>query len=69
MVTFSSFPLVWVSKLQTEIALYTIHSEYVVLYHSVGELLPLKSLVKELIDNLGIDSEKLKFVSSCTIYE
>ena len=69
MVTFSSFPLLGVSKLQTEIALYTIHSEYVALYHSVGELLPLKSLVKEVIDNLGIDSEKLKFVSSSTIYE
>ena len=32
-------------------------------------LLPLKSLIKEVIDNLGIDSEKLKFVSSSTIYE
>ena len=37
--------------------------------HSVKALLPLKSLIKEVIDNLGIDSEKLKFVSSSTIYE
>ena len=37
--------------------------------HSVRALLPLKSLIKEVIDNLGIDSEKLKFVSSSTIYE
>ena len=29
----------------------------------------MKSLIKEVIDNLGIDSEKLKFVSSYTIYE
>ena len=35
----------------------------------VRALLPLKSLIKEVIDNLGIDSEKLKFVSSSTIYE
>ena len=39
------------------------------LYHSVRALLPLKTIIKELIDNLGIDSEKLKFVSSSTIYE
>ena len=29
----------------------------------------MKSLTKEVIDNLGIDSENLKFVSSSTIYE
>ena len=39
------------------------------LSHSVRELLPLKSLIKEVIDNLGIDIENLKFVSSSTIYE
>ena len=68
-VTFSNCPLLWVSKLQTEIALYTLHSEYVALSHSIRALLPLKSLIKEVIYNLGIDSEKLKFVSSSTIYE
>ena len=36
---------------------------------SIRELLPLKSLIKEVIDNLGIDSENFKFVSSTTIYE
>ena len=39
------------------------------LSHSVRELLPLKSLIKEVIDNLGIDSENLKFVSSSTVSE
>ena len=68
-VTFGNFPLLRVSKLQTDIALSTIHSEYVALSHYVRALLPLKSLIKELIDNLGIYSENLKFVSSSTIYE
>ena len=53
-VTFSICPLLWVSKLHTEIALSTLHSEYVALSHSVRALLPLKSLIKEVIDNLGI---------------
>ena len=39
------------------------------LSHSVRALLPLKSLIKEVIDNLGIDNENLKFVSISTIYE
>ena len=39
------------------------------LSHSVRALLPLKIPIKEVIDNLGIDSEKLNFVSSSTIYE
>ena len=57
------------SKIQTAIAICTLHYEYVALSHSVRALLPLKSLIKEVIDNLGIDSENLKFVSSSTIYE
>ena len=57
------------SKIQTEIALSTLHSEYVALSSSIGALLTLKSLIKEGIDNLGIDSENLEFVSSSTIYK
>ena len=68
-VTFSNCPMLWVSKLQTKIALSTLHSKYVALYHSVRALFPLKSLIKEVIDNLGIDNKKLDFVSSSTIYE
>ena len=48
-VTFSNFPLLWVSKLQTEIALSTLHSEYMALSNSVRALLPLKILIKELL--------------------
>ena len=69
MVTFDNCPLLWVSKLQTDISLYTLYSEYVALSHSVRALVPLKSLIKEVIDNLGVYSEKLNFVSSSTIYE
>ena len=57
------------SKLQTEIALSTLHSEYMALSHSVRALLPLEILIEEVIDNLGIDSDKLKFESSSTVYE
>ena len=67
-VTFSNCPIFWVSKLQKKIALSTLHSEYLALSNSIRTLLPLKSLTKEVIDNFGIDSENLKFLSSSTIY-
>ena len=57
------------SKIQTEIALYTLHSEYVALSHSVRALITLKILIKEVIDNLVIYSNKMEFVSSSIIYE
>ena len=50
-------------------SLSTLHSEYVELSNFVRALLPLKSLIKEVIDNLGIDCENLKFVSSSAVYE
>ena len=69
MVTFSNCPLLWVSKVQKEIALYNLHSEYLKLSHSIIALIILKSLIKEVVENLFIGSENLKFVSSSTVYE
>ena len=56
-------------KLQTYIVLYTLHSEYVALYHYVIELIPLGIIIKEVIDNFVMDSYNLKFVSKFTVYE
>ena len=58
-VTVANYPLLWVSKIQTYIFLSTIHSEYVALSYSVRALITLKSLVKEVIESLGIGSKKL----------
>ena len=69
METFPSCPILWVSKIHTKIALSTLHSEYGALSHSVRSVLPLKRIIKEVIENLENDSEKLKCVSSSTIYE
>ena len=68
-VTFSNFPLLWVSKIHTYIYLSTLNYEYEVLSRSIIALIPLKSLIKEVIDNLGIYFEKLNFVSRYTVYE
>ena len=68
-VTFSNCHLLWVSKIQTDISLSTLNPEYMLLSNYVRLLLPLKILTKEVIEKLGINSEKLKFVSISTIYE
>ena len=52
-VNFANCTLLWVSKLQTEISLSTLHYDYVALSHYVRALLPLKSIIKEVIDKLG----------------
>ena len=68
-VTFSNCTILWLSRLHTDIALSTIYSDYVAFSHSVRALIPLKILIKEFIDNLGIYSEKLEFVSSSNVNE
>ena len=52
-ITMANCPLVWVSKLQTEIVLSTLHAKYVALSQNLREFLPLKDLVKEILANTG----------------
>ena len=39
------------------------------LYNFVGDLINLKIIIKEVINNLVVNSENLKFVSRSTVYE
>jgi hypothetical protein len=47
---FEACPIVWTSKLQTQIALSTTEAEYISLYQSLREAIPLMQLVKEIKD-------------------
>ena len=69
MATFSNFPQLWVSNIDTDINLYARHYEYTSLSYSVRDLIPMKGLIKEVIENLGIDSKMLNFFSIYTDYE
>ena len=51
------------------VSISTLHFEYFYLSHYIRYLLHLKSLIKEVIEKLAIDSYKLKFVSSFNFYE
>ena len=69
MVKIDNFPFSWVSNMQIEISLSAVHYGCVALSHSVRNSLPLKIIIKELFDNLGINSQNMKFLSRFTFYE
>ena len=67
LVTLGGTPLLWSSKLQTEIALSTCEAEYIALSTAMRELIPLRRLVKEVAESLKIDRSELTKVS--TVWE
>ena len=46
-ICYANCPLVWCSKLQTEIALLTAEAEYIAMSHALRETIPIQNLVKE----------------------
>lgn len=61
-------PIIWSSKLQTEIALSITEAEYVALSRSLREVLPILSLLKELYSKVFSFNSKLPEVH-CKIFE
>ena len=47
-ICYANCPIVWCSKLQTEIALSTAEAEYIALSHALREAIPLQNLTKEI---------------------
>jgi hypothetical protein len=47
-ITFASYPVLWCSKLQTEIALSTTEAEYIALSQSARDLIPMCDLLQKL---------------------
>ena len=60
-------PIIWCSKLQTEIALSTTESEYIALSQSLRDVLPLMSLLAEL--NSVFPGAKDMPTIHCTVFE
>ena len=66
-IQFMGCPILWVSKLQTEIALSTTEAEYIALSQAMREVIPLMTIIEELSDVLNISKEKPKIF--CTVFE
>ena len=62
-------PLLWVSKLQSEISLSTQESEYVALSSSLRDVVAIKELISVVVDAIGLDKTKLKVVTRSKAFE
>jgi hypothetical protein len=55
---YAGCPLVWVSKLQAEVALSTTEKEYIALSQAMRELIPLLGLLEELTPALQLNKNQ-----------
>ena len=66
-ILFANCPIIWTSKLQTEITLSTTESEYVALSQSLRDVIPLLALLRELKQKT--DHESTIPTIHCTVHE
>ena len=66
-ITFAGCPILWSSKLQTEITLSTTEAEYVALSQAMREVLPIMDLMKELACVMNSNISKPNFY--CQVFE
>jgi hypothetical protein len=57
-------PVLWITRLQTKIALSTMESEYVALSTAMRDLIPLKAAVSERASGMGLENEKIVTIKS-----
>ena len=67
-ITLHGFPVIWQSKLQSEITLSTVAAEYVAFSMAMRELVPMRRLLQEISDKVSLPSLKNSLVRS-TIFE
>ena len=67
-ITLGGCPLVWVSRLQKEIALSTAEAEYIAMSQAMRDLLPMRAQFKELVTGLKLDAIRATSFKS-TVFE
>jgi hypothetical protein len=65
--SFGEVPVIWKSKLQTEIAVSTMQAEYISLSEGMRELIPLKRQIEEICDVLNIVRDPS--IQICRVHE
>ena len=64
---FSGVPILWVSKLQTQVALSTLEAEYIALSQSMRDLIPLREILKEIMMKV-FDKGLMHCTPACTTH-
>jgi hypothetical protein len=67
-ITLGGCPIIWSSKLQTEIALSTTEAEFLALSQAMGELIPTRRLLSEVATKMKLEGEATVAIKS-TVFE
>ena len=67
-ITFGGVPLIWKSQLIKEICLSTLHAEYVGMANALRALIPIRSMIVEMLDFLQLPSQAKPEVH-CSVFE
>ena len=62
-VTLKGFPIIWSSKLMTQICSSTAEAEYASLAHGMRALIPLRTIFIKIVEIFKIPAERVSFVS------
>jgi hypothetical protein len=64
-ICYANCPLIWCSKLQTEIALSTAEAEYMAMSHALHDMIPVQNLVKEVSCIFDMPNSITDFCITC----
>jgi hypothetical protein len=64
-ICYANCPLVWCSKLQTEIALSTAEAEYIAMSHALRDTIPVQNLVREISYIFDMPNQITDFCITC----
>jgi hypothetical protein len=56
-VMYSGVQVIWVSKMQTRIALSTMEAKYIALSQSMGDLIPIREILKDITNYMFLDED------------
>lgn len=68
-ITVASCPVLWVSRLQTEIAMSTVESEFSALSQSMRALIPLRRIMEEINSAFHLTDSPIPYTTKSTVFE
>ena len=68
-ITYRGAPLMWASKMQTQVALSTMEAEYIALSQSMRDLIPIREILKEVMTIVFNKSPTISYHSHCKAFD
>jgi hypothetical protein len=68
-ITYRGAPLLWASKMQTQVALSTMEAKYIALSQSMRDLIPIREILKEVMLIVFAKSPSISYHSHCKAFD